>query len=109
MDYVLTWCIFITQWGGIGFLNFLILAHELKEEGNKRFQNKDYVGALQQYENALKLTPKTHLERAVFHSNRAACLMQMKPIDYETVIAESTMALQVQPQFLRALLQRARA
>lgn len=88
---------------------FLKRAHELKEEGNKRFQNKDYVGALEQYDSALRLTPKTHPDRAVFHSNRAACLMQMKPIDYETVIAECSMALQVQPQFVRALLRRARA
>ncbi|KAK2644612.1 hypothetical protein Ddye_019807 [Dipteronia dyeriana] len=88
---------------------FLKRAHELKEEGNKRFQNKDYVGALEQYDNALKLTPKSHPDRAVFHSNRAACLMQMKPIDYETVITECTMALQVQPIFVRALLRRARA
>ncbi|KAH8512228.1 hypothetical protein H0E87_009448 [Populus deltoides] len=97
--------------GGIGLDSsiFLKRAHELKEEGNKRFQNKDYAGALEQYDNALRLTPKTHPDRAVFHSNRAACLMQMKPIDYETVIAECTMALQVQPQFVRALLRRARA
>nr|KYP58283.1 Tetratricopeptide repeat protein 1 [Cajanus cajan] len=88
---------------------FLKKANELKEEGNKRFQNKDYAGALEQYESALRLTPKTHPDRAVFHSNRAACLMQMKPIDYEAVIAECTMALQVQPRFVRALLRRARA
>ncbi|KAL5773180.1 hypothetical protein ACOSQ2_013104 [Xanthoceras sorbifolium] len=88
---------------------FLKRAHELKEEGNKRFQNKDYVGALEQYDSALKLTPKAHPDRAVFHSNRAACLMQMKPIDYETVIAECNMALQAQPMFVRALLRRARA
>ncbi|KAJ1428701.1 Tetratricopeptide-like helical domain superfamily [Sesbania bispinosa] len=84
-------------------------AHELKEEGNGRFQNKDYASALQQYDNALRLTPKNHPDRAVFHSNKAACLMQMKPIDHESVIAECTMALQVQPQFVRALLRRARA
>ncbi|KAJ9136404.1 hypothetical protein P3X46_033487 [Hevea brasiliensis] len=88
---------------------FLKRAHELKEEGNRRFQNKDFAGAFEQYDNALRLTPKTHPDRAVFHSNRAACLMQMKPIDYETVIAECTMALQVQPRFVRALLRRARA
>ncbi|KAJ8761291.1 hypothetical protein K2173_001347 [Erythroxylum novogranatense] len=88
---------------------FLKRAHELKEEGNKRFQNKDYVGAVEQYDSALRLTPKNHPDRAVFHSNRAACLMQMKPIDYDTVIAECTMALQVQPRFVRALLRRARA
>ncbi|KAL8546830.1 hypothetical protein ACS0TY_006521 [Phlomoides rotata] len=88
---------------------FLKRAHELKEEGNKRFKDKDYVGALQQYENALKLTPKMHPDRAFFHSNRAACLMQMKPIDYEAVISECNLALQVQPSFVRALLRRARA
>ncbi|XP_059297182.1 protein CLMP1-like [Lycium ferocissimum] len=88
---------------------FLKRAHELKEEGNKRFQAKDFVGALQQYDNALKLTPKGHPERAVFHGNRAACLMQMKPIDYDSVISECTMALQVQPRYVRALLRRARA
>ncbi|GFZ10643.1 octicosapeptide/Phox/Bem1p (PB1) domain-containing protein [Actinidia rufa] len=88
---------------------FLKRAHELKEEGNRKFQNKDFVGALEQYDKALKLTPKTHPDRAVFHSNRAACLMQMKPIDHDTVIAECSMALQVQPQFVRALVRRARA
>lgn len=88
---------------------FLRKAHELKEEGNKKFQGKDYVGALQQYDNALKLIPKTLPDRAVFHSNRAACLMQMKPIDYDTVISECSLALQVQPGFVRALLRRARA
>ncbi|KAL1567784.1 protein CLMP1 [Salvia divinorum] len=97
--------------GGVSFNSavFLKRAHELKEEGNRRFQAKDYVGALLQYENALKLTPRTHPDRAVFHSNSAACLMQMKPIDYETVISECTLALQVQPNFVRALLRRARA
>lgn len=88
---------------------FLKRANELKEEGNKRFQAKDYVGALEQYDNAIKLIPKTHPDRAVFHSNRAACLMQMRPIDYVSVISECTMALQVQPRFVRALLRRARA
>ncbi|CAI0393796.1 unnamed protein product [Linum tenue] len=97
--------------GGIELDSSILLkkAHELKEEGNKRFQNKDYVGALEQYESALRLTPKSHPERAVFHSNRAACLMQMKPIDYDSVIAECSMAIQVQPRFIRALLRRARA
>lgn len=88
---------------------FLKRAHEIKEEGNKLFQAKDYAGALEQYENAIKLIPKSHPDRAVFHSNRAACLMQMRPIDYETVISECTLALQVQPRFGRALLRRARA
>ncbi|CAN8305426.1 unnamed protein product [Cochlearia groenlandica] len=88
---------------------YLKRAHDLKEEGNKKFQAKDFAAALDYYTNGLNLIPKTHADRAVFHSNRAACLMQMKPIDYDNVIAECTMALQVQPGFTRALLRRARA
>ncbi|KAI3845011.1 hypothetical protein MKW92_027680 [Papaver armeniacum] len=97
--------------GGVNIDSSILLkkAHELKEEGNKKFQSRDYVSALEQYDKALRLTPKNHPDRAVFHSNRAACLMQMKPVDYETVISECSLALQTQPRFVRALLRRARA
>ncbi|KAE8679180.1 hypothetical protein F3Y22_tig00111402pilonHSYRG00940 [Hibiscus syriacus] len=88
---------------------FLKRANELREEGDLKYQNKDYVAALQLYDNALKLIPKTHPDRAVFHSNRAACLMQMKPVDYDAVIAECNMAIQVQPHFVQPILRRARA
>ncbi|GJW61886.1 HSP-interacting protein [Tanacetum coccineum] len=84
-------------------------AHDLKELGNIKFQSKDFIGALENYEDALKLTPKTHPDRAVFHSNKAACLMQIKPIDYDKVISECSFALQAQPVYVRALLRRARA
>ncbi|KAL4325652.1 hypothetical protein GQ457_11G012210 [Hibiscus cannabinus] len=97
--------------GGVDLdsLVFLKRANELREEGNIKYQNKDFVAALQHYDSALKLTPKNHPDRAVFHSNRAACLMQMKPVDYDAVIDECNMAIQVHPRFVRALLRRARA
>ncbi|KAH9533212.1 hypothetical protein CY35_18G039800 [Sphagnum magellanicum] len=88
---------------------FLKRAHELKDEGNKRFQAKEYAAALEKYEQALKLAPEGHPDRAVFHSNRAACLMQMKPTQYESVIMECTLALEAHPKYSRALLRRARA
>ncbi|KAK1257868.1 hypothetical protein QJS04_geneDACA023282 [Acorus gramineus] len=89
---------------------FLKRAHELKEEGNRLFQSRDYVSALDQYDLALKLLPKSHPDRAVFHSNRAACLMQMRPVvDYEAVASECSLALHAQPSHPRALLRRARA
>ena len=84
-------------------------AKELKEEGNRRFQRKDYVGAMEQYDLALKLTLQDHPDRAIFHSNRAACLMQMKPVNYEEAVRECSLALDVHPGFGRALLRRARA
>ncbi|PKA63578.1 TPR repeat-containing thioredoxin TTL4 [Apostasia shenzhenica] len=88
---------------------FLKRAHELKEEGNRRFQSKDFPGALEQYDLALKLTPHGHVDRAVFHSNRAACLLQIRPVDHEAVVGECSLALQAQPLYPRALLRRARA
>ncbi|KAJ3698223.1 hypothetical protein LUZ61_001928 [Rhynchospora tenuis] len=84
-------------------------AHELKEQGNRLFQSKDYVAALHHYDLALKLTPRNHPDRAVFHSNRAACLMQIRPVDHELVATECSLALEAQPLFPRALLRRARA
>ncbi|KAJ3693277.1 hypothetical protein LUZ60_008757 [Juncus effusus] len=87
----------------------LLRAHELKEQGNRLFQSKDYSSALHHYDLALKLTPRSHPDRAVFHSNRAACLMQIKPVDHELVATECSLALEAQPLFPRALLRRARA
>uniref|UniRef100_A0A0D9XB33 PB1 domain-containing protein n=1 Tax=Leersia perrieri TaxID=77586 RepID=A0A0D9XB33_9ORYZ len=84
-------------------------AHELKEEGNRLFQSRDYGGALRQYELALRLAPTAHPDRAVFHSNRAACLLQLRPVDHDAVAHECSLALQAQPRFPRALLRRARA
>lgn len=46
---------------------FLKRAHELKEEGNKNFQAKDYATALTNYEQAIKLTPKGHSDLATLH------------------------------------------
>nr|BAJ91229.1 predicted protein [Hordeum vulgare subsp. vulgare] len=84
-------------------------AHELKEEGNRLFQSRDYAGALRQYELALRLAPRGHPDRAVFHSNRAACLLQLRPVDHKAVAEECSLALQAEPRFPRALLRRARA
>ncbi|KAL2613279.1 hypothetical protein R1flu_024971 [Riccia fluitans] len=88
---------------------FLRRAHELKDEGNRRFQAKDYTGALEIYDQGLKLCPEAHPDRAVFHSNRAACLLQLKPIIYENVVQECSLALEAHPKFGKALFRRARA
>jgi hypothetical protein len=57
---------------------FLKRAHELKDEGNRRFQSKDYSGALEIYEQALKLTPEGHPDRAVFYRYESFQLMPCK-------------------------------
>lgn len=89
--------------------SFVKRTQGLKDEGNRRFQSKDYAGAIEQYDLALKFLPKSHPDTAVFHSNRAACLMQMRPVDHHAVAAECSLALETQPGFPRALLRRAKA
>lgn len=51
------------------------------------------MGALEQYDNALEITPKMHPGRAVLDINK---VMQMKRIDYEAVIAECGVALRLE-------------
>uniref|UniRef100_A0A0D6R2C3 PB1 domain-containing protein n=1 Tax=Araucaria cunninghamii TaxID=56994 RepID=A0A0D6R2C3_ARACU len=100
---------------GVGFNGdsdhavFIKRALELKEEGNKQFQRKNYAEAMALYEKALKVLPGDHSERAFLHSNRAVCLMKMEPLDYEMVVDECTLALDVNPSYKKALMRRARA
>jgi tetratricopeptide (TPR) repeat protein len=46
---------------------------------------------------------------ALSGSNRAACLLQVKPVNYENVVLECTLALEAHPKFGKALFRRARA
>ncbi|CAI5482752.1 unnamed protein product [Closterium sp. Yama58-4] len=64
---------------------------------------------MERYGKAIKLLPATHADRAILHSNRAACLLQMRPVDYEGVRAECDASLALNPGFCRALLRRAKA
>nr|CAD1840147.1 unnamed protein product [Ananas comosus var. bracteatus] len=87
---------------------FIEMAHELKEEGNKLFQRRDYEGAILKYDKAIKLLPKNHIDVAYLHSNIAACYMQMRPEEYYKAINECNMALEVSPKYSKALLKRAK-
>ncbi|KAK1317011.1 hypothetical protein QJS10_CPA05g01091 [Acorus calamus] len=88
---------------------FLKCAHELKEAGNRLFPSRNYAAALHQYDLGLKLLPPSHPDRAVFHSNRTACLMHARPVvDYEAVALDCSLALRAQPNHTRALLRGAR-
>lgn len=87
---------------------FILISQELKEEGNKFFQNKDYEGALFKYEKALKLLPQNHIDVSYLRTNMAACYMQMGLSEYPLAIHECNLALQVTPKYTKALLKRAR-
>ncbi|KAJ0984790.1 hypothetical protein J5N97_003146 [Dioscorea zingiberensis] len=87
---------------------FIEMSQELKEEGNRLFQKRDYDGALLKYEKAVKLLPKSHMDVAYLRSNIAACYMQMGPEEYPRAIDECDLALEVSPKYSKALLKRAR-
>jgi tetratricopeptide (TPR) repeat protein len=67
-------------------------------------RNRD---ALTTYEEALTLTPSKGGERALLHSNRAACLLREGKLT--EAIKECGAALEAEPGFERALVRRARA
>ncbi|KAJ9548502.1 hypothetical protein OSB04_021045 [Centaurea solstitialis] len=87
---------------------FISMAQELKDEGNKLFQKKDYEGGILKYQKALKLLPRNHVDVSHLHSNIAACYMQMGISDFPRAIHECNLALEVTPGYSKALLKRAR-
>ncbi|KAM0837294.1 hypothetical protein ACQ4PT_061740 [Festuca glaucescens] len=93
---------------------FAEMAQELREEGNKLFQRREYERALLNYEKAAKLlpsaatSPAAAADVACLHSNLAACYMQMSPPDHYRAVNECNLALDAAPRYSKALLKRAR-
>lgn len=87
---------------------FIAMSKELKDEGNKLFQKRDYEGAMLKYDKAIKLLPRSHIDVSYLRSNIAACYMQMGLSEYPRAIHECNLALEVSPKYSKALLKRAR-
>ncbi|XAR66834.1 hypothetical protein NMG60_11013183 [Bertholletia excelsa] len=87
---------------------FISMSRELKDEGNKLFQKRDYEGAMLKYEKAIKLLPRNHIDVSYLRSNMAACYMQLGLSEYPRAIHECNLALEVTPKYSKALLKRAR-
>jgi tetratricopeptide (TPR) repeat protein len=87
---------------------FIGLASELKEEGTRLFQKRDYEGAAFKFDKAVKLLPEGHNDVAFLHCNIAACYMHMNPEEYHRAIDECNSALEASPKYTKALLKRAR-
>ncbi|XP_060216179.1 protein PHOX1-like [Lycium barbarum] len=87
---------------------FIKMAKELKEEGNRLFQQRDHEGAMLKYEKALRLLPRNHIDVAYLHSNIATCYMQMGISEFPRAINECNLALEVAPKYTKALLKRAK-
>ncbi|QLQ79667.1 hypothetical protein HG537_0C03150 [Torulaspora globosa] len=77
-------------------------ATALKDKGNEYFKKKDYDNALKYYNYALILK-----KDPVFYSNISACYVSLGQLD--KVVENSTKALELKPDYSKALLRRASA
>lgn len=77
-------------------------AAKLKAAGNKAYGSKDYNKAIELYGKALLCKPDP-----VFYSNRAACYNAMS--DWDKVIEDTTAAIALDKEYVKALNRRAHA
>ncbi|KAK4963457.1 TOM (translocase of outer membrane) complex component [Elasticomyces elasticus] len=77
-------------------------AAKLKAAGNKAYGSKDYNNAIDLYSRALLCKPDP-----VFYSNRAACHNALS--DWPAVIADTTAAINLDPEYEKALNRRGNA
>ncbi|TPX31007.1 hypothetical protein SmJEL517_g05538 [Synchytrium microbalum] len=79
-----------------------------KESGNVHFKKQEYEEAIGRYQNALDICPlRFKSERAVFHSNIAACHFLKQ--EWEKTVSSCTKAIELNPVYLQALRRRASA
>lgn len=79
---------------------------DLKDKGNLLFKNQQWADAESIYSEALGLCPLSYTaERAVLFSNRGAARVHLGAKD--KAIADCSKALELNPQYLKALLRRA--
>ncbi|NXF29258.1 TTC1 protein, partial [Nyctibius bracteatus] len=78
----------------------------LKEKGNEQFKKGDYGEAEDSYTKALQICPACfQKDRAVLFSNRAAA--KMKQDKMEAALSDCSKAVELDPNYIRALLRRA--
>ncbi|KAL4160643.1 hypothetical protein PRNP1_001207 [Phytophthora ramorum] len=83
---------------------------QAKELGNKFFSRGSYLDAIECYTTALKFCPAEEdyaYNRAVYFSNRAACLLRLGRT--EESVDDCTQAVTLSPTYVKALLRRAEA
>ncbi|XP_026513845.1 tetratricopeptide repeat protein 1 [Terrapene carolina triunguis] len=78
----------------------------LKEKGNEQFKKGEYGEAEDSYTKAVQVCPACYQkDRSVFFSNRAAA--RMKQDKTEAALSDCSKAIELDPNYIRALLRRA--
>lgn len=82
-------------------------ADTLKQKSNELFKNEQYTESVEMYTNALKLCPlEYNKERSVLYANRAAAKIKLD--SKNAAIDDCTKALDLNPNYVRAALRRAK-
>lgn len=83
------------------------LADELKQKSNELFKNEQYTESVEMYTSALKLCPLEYTkERSILYANRAAAKIKLDAKN--AAIDDCTKALELNPDYVRAALRRAK-
>lgn len=77
-----------------------------KDEGNQAYNAGKYAEALDLFSEALKIDPLNIMTNAKLHFNRATALSKLNRL--EEAIVDCTAALQLNPNYMKALLRRAK-
>lgn len=83
--------------------------HErMKEEGDSKFKNADFEGAIADYTRCIEsLRDDSNPLALKCYANRAACYKQLS--NFESTISDSTMVLEHKPDDIKSLMRRAQA
>ncbi|XP_052227932.1 dnaJ homolog subfamily C member 7-like isoform X1 [Dreissena polymorpha] len=73
-------------------------AEELKERGNKYYQEKNYGEAIKCYAAAIKLSPNC----SKYYGNRSACYMKMN--NYTEALGDAKESVRIDPKFIKGYL-----
>lgn len=80
---------------------------ELKQEGNEKFKSGEYLESVNIYTSALRICPLNFTkERSILYSNRSASKIKL---EYnETALDDCKKAVELNPEYVKALLRRAK-
>lgn len=78
-------------------------AEEAREEGNKKFKENDFPGAVAAYTEMIKRAP----EDARGYSNRAAAFIKL--FEFPSAVDDCNKAIKLDPKFIRAYIRKAQA
>ena len=79
----------------------ILKAREIKQNGNKLFGAKQYDEAIGEYQNALKICPIFHDDRATYYSNMALCYQRSE--DHVNAFRAALCGLSLDPVHVKML------